>query len=96
MINEIMYHPISGKDADQYVELYNLSGHAIDLAGWRFTSGIDFRFPGGARIPAHGFVVVARKITPTCVRNYAQLNAAEYVREFQRRPEKIRRARGAS
>jgi hypothetical protein len=35
VINEIMYHPISGEDDDQYIELCNRSGSVVSLAGWR-------------------------------------------------------------
>ena len=52
------YNPITNDDADEFIELHNQSASPVDLAGWRFTAGIDFTFPGGANIPAGGFVVV--------------------------------------
>lgn len=58
VINEINYHPISEDDADEFVELHNRSASPVDLAGWRFESGVGFTFPTGASIPAGGFVVV--------------------------------------
>ncbi|HXJ75636.1 MAG TPA: hypothetical protein VNM37_22460, partial [Candidatus Dormibacteraeota bacterium] len=30
---------------EEWVELYNRSGHAVNLTGWRLDEGIDFRFP---------------------------------------------------
>ncbi len=60
VINELMYNPISGDDDDEYVELFNRGSESVDLAGWRFEDGIDFTFPAGARLPAGGYVVVAR------------------------------------
>lgn len=60
ILNELMYHPISGLDDDQYVELFNRSSEAVSLAGWRLEEGISFSFPEGARIAAGGYVVVAR------------------------------------
>lgn len=60
VINEIMYHPISDRDDEQYVELYNRSAVPADLSGWRFTSGIDFRFPAGTSIPSGGYLVIAQ------------------------------------
>jgi regulation of enolase protein 1 (concanavalin A-like superfamily) len=73
VINELMYHPISADDNDQFVELHNRSGSAIDLGGWIFSDGIDFEFPEGATIPAGGYVVVARDL-PRLLANYPQLN----------------------
>ncbi|MBK9140144.1 MAG: lamin tail domain-containing protein, partial [Verrucomicrobia bacterium] len=60
VINELMYHPISGDEADEYVELFNRGSQPVALAGWRFEDGIDFTFPAGASLPAGGYAVVAR------------------------------------
>ena len=60
VLNEIMYHPISEDDADEFVELHNRSGQAVDLSGWRLQDGVSFTFPTGASIPAGGHVVVGR------------------------------------
>jgi hypothetical protein len=47
IINEIMYHPASDDDNDQYVELYNKGSNSVNVSGWRFTAGISFQFPSG-------------------------------------------------
>ncbi len=47
VINEIMYKPISGNADNQYVELYNKGTNTVNLAGWRFISGINYKFPTG-------------------------------------------------
>ncbi len=60
VINEILYHPITGKVDDEFVELFNRGGAAASLAGYRLAGGIAFDFPAGASIPAGGFLVVAR------------------------------------
>ena len=60
VINELMAHPISGDDDDQFVELHNISDAACDLSGWSFTDGIAYTFPDGAVLPAGGYLVVAR------------------------------------
>ncbi len=60
VINEIMYHPISGSDADAYVELHNRSAAAVDIGGWRIVDGIQFTFPVGTSVPAGGYLVVAK------------------------------------
>lgn len=60
VINEIMYHPISGDDRDGYVELYNRSTGAVEVSQWEFTDGISFVFPAGTVIPPQGYLVVAK------------------------------------
>ncbi|MBI1387080.1 MAG: hypothetical protein GC154_01355, partial [bacterium] len=60
VINEIMYHPFSNPDDGEYIELYNAGDSEIDLSGWRFTDGIQFKIPAGTKIAADGYVVVCR------------------------------------
>jgi hypothetical protein len=81
VINELMYKPISGEDGDQYVELYNSSSQAVDLSHWSFEDGIDFNFPAGASIPAHGYVVVA-KDAARLISHYSQLNTGNTFGDF--------------
>jgi spore coat protein CotH len=63
LISEIMYNPIGAVDLDpsdfEYIEIYNPTPETIDLAGWKFTGGIDYVFPIGASIsPKQAIVVV--------------------------------------
>ena len=75
ILSELMYHPISGDERDEYVEIHNRTERAIDLAGWRFTSGIGFEFPAGTQIPPAGDLVVAKD--PIHLRTkYPQLSLA--------------------
>ena len=37
-----------GISPEQWIEIYNKSGAAVNLAGWHFTDGIDFTFPNDA------------------------------------------------
>lgn len=60
VINELMYHPISGNDNDQFIELYNRSAAAVDLSGWKLSDGVDFTFPPNTTLASGGFIVVAR------------------------------------
>ena len=57
-VDEILADPIAdvngdGKQeryGDQFIELYNVAGHAVDLSGWTLgdDDGSPFEFPGGA------------------------------------------------
>ncbi|HWH71256.1 MAG TPA: lamin tail domain-containing protein, partial [Candidatus Sulfotelmatobacter sp.] len=58
VINELMYHPISGKDDDQYIELYNRGTNTVSLANWQFTSGITFTFPTTASLAPGSYLVI--------------------------------------
>jgi len=82
VINEIMYNPISGDDADEYVELFNRGISPVDLSGWRFTDGIDFTFGPGTVIPAQGYLVAAKSV-PRLLANYPQLNPGNTVGNYR-------------
>ena len=60
VINELMFHPPTKDDEDEWIELYNRGTVARDLSGWVFTDGIDFVFPNGTEIAAGGYLIVAR------------------------------------
>lgn len=57
MINELHYHAGSDNPAEEYVELFNRSGDAVDLSGWTI-DGIGYTFPGGSSIAGNGFLLV--------------------------------------
>ena len=84
VLNEIMYHPISQDDADEYVELHNAGATPVDLSNWRFVDGIDFEIPAGTVVPAGGYLVVAKDAARLRA-NYPQLNAANTVGNFSGR-----------
>lgn len=81
VINEIMYHPVSENDDDEYLELYNPAAAPLDVSGWRFTDGIDFTMPPATVIPPGGYLVVARNAA-RLLTNYPGLNAANTVGDF--------------
>ena len=81
VINEIMYHPISENDDDQYVEIYNRSSAAVNLAGWTLGSGIGFTFPPNTTIPAGGYITVANNIASLRT-NYANLTTQNSFGDF--------------
>ena len=60
VIHEIHYHPTDDPAGEEFVELYNRTGSAIDVSNWNFTRGIAYTFPAGTVVPGNGYVVVAR------------------------------------
>ena len=80
VINELMYDPISGNDDNQYIELYNKGTNTINLAGWQFTSGVTFTFPG-ITIAPNGYVVVANNLT-NLLAKYPNLNSGNTVGNY--------------
>ncbi len=73
VINEVMYHSITEDDANTYVELHNASTNAVEVGGWTLSGGIAYQIPDGWRIPAGGFLVVA-KDAAHLMSIYPQLN----------------------
>jgi len=71
VINEIMYHPAKNASDLEFVELLNDSPTTEEIGGWRFSSGIEYTFPSGTSIPAHGLIVVAVK--PDALRRAARI-----------------------
>lgn len=59
VINEINYAPSGANNPAEFIELYNNSTNAVNLSGWKFDAGVDYAFPAGTTLPAHGYVVVA-------------------------------------
>ena len=74
VINEIMYDPISGQSADEFIELRNRGPVAVNLGGWRLSDAVSFTFPSNAVIASGGYVVVAKE-SARLMTNYAGLNA---------------------
>ncbi len=60
VINEIFYHAPNNENALEYVELYNASDRAVDLSGWAFLKGIQYKFPEGSSLDAGRYLVVCR------------------------------------
>ena len=63
VINELMYHPVSGDRNDEFVELYNGSTNAVNVGGWRLDGGVTFSIPANTTLPAGGYLVIAENAT---------------------------------
>ncbi len=59
IINEIDYAPTDSTNPAEFIELHNPGDSALDLSGWKFDSGIDYVFPAGTALPAHGYLVIS-------------------------------------
>lgn len=58
VISEIMYHPASHDDREEFIELHNRGEAEVSLKGWRLGAGVEFVF-SETRISAGGRLVVA-------------------------------------
>lgn len=61
-ITELMYHPASEDVREEFVEIHNPDSAPVNLAGWRFTTGVRFTFPA-LILPPGGYLVVAANRT---------------------------------
>lgn len=51
--------PSSGNSAEEFVELVNTNGFAVDVSGWLLTGAVRFEFKPGTVLPAGGHVFVS-------------------------------------
>src|SRR4051812_40640387 len=59
VINEIYFDPADKTKREEFVELFNRGTATVNIGGWHFSDGIDFRFPANTLVPPRGFAVVA-------------------------------------
>ena len=62
VISELMYHPQSELDSEEYIELFNNGSVTINLAGFTFSRGISYTIPAVAATnlaPGQRLVVAA-------------------------------------
>ena len=59
VISEIHYNPGTDLDSDEFIELANPSGSAIDVSGWAFTEGITAVLPASTVIAGDGYLVLS-------------------------------------
>ena len=81
VINELMFNPITGDSADEYVELFNRGTNTVDLGGWKFVSGIGYKFAAGTVLAPGGYMVVAKNASHLRS-NYSQLSTNNTLGDF--------------
>ncbi len=84
VINELMYNPLSGADADQYIELYNRSTNSINLGNWQLDGGISFTFSSNIVMAPDTYLVVAHNAAHLRT-NYPNLTPANCLGDFSGR-----------
>ena len=52
------FAPPSGNQDEEYIELINPHGIAVDISDWKIEGGVEFTFQGGTVIPAGGRLYV--------------------------------------
>ena len=78
-----------GEDPEEWIELYNNSGSAVDLSGWEFADGVEFQFDTGTVLGAGQYLVVARD-EATLAAKYPGINiAGEFDGRLSNRGERI-------
>src|SRR6185369_13493190 len=79
--NEIMYNPVSGSSDDEFIELYNRGGIAVNLGGWKLSDAVSFTFPSNVTLNAGSYLVVANKAAHLRT-NYAGLTTANTLGDY--------------
>jgi Lamin Tail Domain/CotH kinase protein len=82
VINEIMYSPVTASADDEYVELYNKGTTSVNLAGWKFVSGINYTFGTNVVLAPNSYLVVAKNVS-RMITNYSQLNLDNTFGDFK-------------
>ena len=59
VINEIHYDEDDKTVRAEFIEIHNVTGEPVSLAGWEITGGVDFEFPQNATIGGGAYLVVA-------------------------------------
>jgi CotH protein/lamin tail-like protein len=60
VITEIMYHPDTVFEGEEFIEILNTGTTAQSLDGWRFSNGVEFLFPLGEELEPGDRLVICR------------------------------------
>ncbi|MGC9328543.1 MAG: lamin tail domain-containing protein, partial [Candidatus Hinthialibacter sp.] len=89
VINEIMYHPVSDRSEDEYIELYNRGEVPVDLSGWYFSDGIRYSFPSETVLNPGEYLVVAQDARKIREKYGIDNVAGDYIGELSNSGERI-------
>jgi hypothetical protein len=62
IVSEIAYFPQVPHEDAEFIELLNVAASTLDLAGARFTEGIDFTFPAGQTLAPGARIIIVRNL----------------------------------
>jgi len=85
VINEVAWAGSADSANDEWIELYNTTGAAVDLAGWKLKDDgvVAFTFPAGATIAANGYALIedseaaVANVTADFIYNMSLANAGD-------------------
>lgn len=82
VVNEVMYDPLPDGSPErqlEWLEMFNPTGHAVDIEGWTVTDNWETDVIPSLTVPSGGFAVVAA--TESCVSDFTSLDGAVVVIE---------------
>ena len=62
-IGQIEFNPASGDQAQEYIQLANPNGFAVDISGWKLGGGVSFTFRPCTVIPAGSLLYVSPNVS---------------------------------
>jgi len=61
-LGTIEYAPSSGDQDEEFIEVFNPNGFAVDISGWRVVGGAEHRFEGGTVIRPYNSVYTSPNV----------------------------------
>jgi hypothetical protein len=61
-IGAIDYNPISGNQAEEYIQLINTNSYSVDISGWKLAVAVDYTFRGGTVIPTNDSLYISPNV----------------------------------
>ena len=62
LVSAVEFNPSSGNQLQEYVALTNPNPYAVDISGWKLTSGAKFTFKPGTVMPSNGVLYVSPNV----------------------------------
>ncbi len=89
VINELMYHPGSDDENDEFLELHNYGEASVDMSGWCFTNGITLCFLSGTSLDPDEYALISPNYTQT-ISTYSHTPIGTYTGNLSNSGERIR------